>query len=66
MGTIEEVKRELRKVLGLNPLDRLMDSSTMFKIQSEKSKAIIVPTIYIVRKFRFLIQTGYSGKENSA
>ena len=37
---IEEVKRELRKVLGLNPLDRSMDSSTMFKIQSEKSKAI--------------------------
>ena len=37
---IEEVKRELRKVLGLNPLDRSMDSSTMFKIQSEKSKVI--------------------------
>jgi len=40
LGTIEEVKRELRKVLGLNPLDRSMDSTTMFKIQSEKSKAI--------------------------
>ena len=40
LGTIEEVKRELRKVLGLNPLDRSMDSITMFKIQSEKSKAI--------------------------
>ena len=40
METIEEVKRELRKVLGLNPLDRLMDSSTMFKIQSEKLNAI--------------------------
>ena len=38
LETIEEVKRELRKVLGLNPLDRLMDGSTMFKIQSEKSK----------------------------
>ena len=40
LGTIEEVNWELRKVLGLNPLDRSMDSSTMFKIQSEKSKAI--------------------------
>ena len=40
LGTIEEVKRELRKVLGINPLDRSMDSSTMFKVQSEKSKAI--------------------------
>ena len=40
LGMIEEVKRELRKVLSLNPLDRLMDSSTMFKIQSKKSKAI--------------------------
>ena len=40
LGTIEEVKRELRKVLGLNPLDRSMDSSTMFKIQSEKLKTI--------------------------
>ena len=39
-GMIEVVKRELRKVLVLNPLDRSMDSSTMFKIQSEKSKAI--------------------------
>ena len=37
---IEEVKRELRKVLGLDPLDRSMDGSTVFKIQSEKSKAI--------------------------
>ena len=37
---IEEVKRELRKVLGLNPLDRSMDGSTVFKIQSEKLKAI--------------------------
>ena len=30
METLEEVKRELRKVLSLNPLDRSMDSSTMF------------------------------------
>ena len=40
LETIEEVKREFRKILGLNPLDRSMDSSTMFKIQSKKSKAI--------------------------
>ena len=37
---IEEVKRELRKVLGLDPLDRSMDGYTVFKIQSEKLKAI--------------------------
>ena len=37
---IEEVKRELRKVLGLNPLHRSIDSSTMFKIQSKKSKSM--------------------------
>ena len=27
LETIEEVKKELRKVLGLNPLDRSMDSN---------------------------------------
>ena len=40
LETIEEVKRELRKVIGLNHLDRSMDSSTMFEIKSEKLKAI--------------------------
>ena len=37
---IEEVKSELRKSLGLDPLDRSMDGYTVFKIQSEKLKAI--------------------------
>ena len=37
---IEDVKSELRKVLGLDPLNRTLDGATVFKIQSEKSKAI--------------------------
>ena len=40
MKKIEDVKSELRKVLGLDPLDRTLDGATVFKIPSEKSKAI--------------------------
>ena len=39
MKTIEDVKRELRKALGLDPLDKTFDK-TKFKVQSDKSKTI--------------------------
>ena len=39
MKQIEDVKRELRKALGLDPLDKTFDR-TKFKVQSDKSKSI--------------------------
>ena len=39
MKTIEDVKRELRKALGLDPSDKTFDK-TKFKVQSDKSKTI--------------------------
>ena len=39
MKKIEDVKRELRKALGLDPLDKTFDK-TKFKVQSDKSKSI--------------------------
>ena len=39
MKTVEDVKRELRKALGLDPSDKTFDK-TKFKVQSDKSKMI--------------------------
>ena len=39
MKRIEDVKRELRKALGLDPSDKTFDK-TKFKVQSDKSKTI--------------------------
>ena len=39
MKRIEDVKRELRKALGLDPLNKSFDK-TKFKVQSDKSKTI--------------------------
>ena len=38
---LQQQLEKIEKVLGLNPLDRSMDSSTMFKIQYEKSSKAV-------------------------